>query len=74
MALGLLESSAQGLFAGATVEGASLRDDRDANRALYGKVVTPDEILGVPGPGPLPRAAETWQAALTRISASAGAK
>ncbi len=46
----LAYSRAKGLFAGATVEGASLRDDADANRRFYGTALTPKAIFadGIP--------------------------
>jgi lipid-binding SYLF domain-containing protein len=38
-------SRARGLFAGVSLEGASLRPDRDDNKALYGRGYTQREIL-----------------------------
>jgi lipid-binding SYLF domain-containing protein len=38
-------SRAHGVFAGVSIEGASLRPDNDANRALYGRDFTQGEIL-----------------------------
>lgn len=41
----LTYSRARGLFAGASLEGASLRPDGDANETLYGKSVTARQIV-----------------------------
>jgi lipid-binding SYLF domain-containing protein len=41
----LAYSRARGVFAGASLEGATLRPDQDDNRALYGHAVTQAEIL-----------------------------
>jgi lipid-binding SYLF domain-containing protein len=38
-------SRSRGLFAGVSLEGATLRPDDDANKELYGKVVTNKEVL-----------------------------
>jgi len=38
-------AEAEGFFAGATVEGASLSPDKDRNKAYYGREVTPEEVL-----------------------------
>ncbi len=35
----------KGLFAGASVEGAVIQPDADANKAYYGKAVTPQDII-----------------------------
>ena len=41
----LAYSRSRGLFAGIDLGGATLRPDHDDNRALYGRDVTPREIL-----------------------------
>ena len=41
----LAYSRAKGLFAGATIEGASLKEDDDANRRIYGAGATAKAIL-----------------------------
>jgi lipid-binding SYLF domain-containing protein len=41
----LAYSRSRGVFAGISLEGATLRPDKDDNRALYGANVTPQEIL-----------------------------
>jgi lipid-binding SYLF domain-containing protein len=38
-------SRSRGVFAGISLEGATLRPDKDDNRALYSREVTPQEIL-----------------------------
>lgn len=38
-------SRSKGLFAGVSLEGASLRPDRDANEAVYGREISPEAIL-----------------------------
>jgi len=49
-------SRSQGLFAGVSLEGASLRPDHDANEALYGRAIDPRTIL-IEGSVPAPDAA-----------------
>jgi lipid-binding SYLF domain-containing protein len=41
-------SRARGVFAGISLDGATMRPDKDDNRALYGRDVTPQEILHGP--------------------------
>lgn len=41
----LTYSRSRGLFAGATIDGASVRPDKDANQALYGRVVSVEQVL-----------------------------
>ena len=41
----LAYSRSRGVFAGISLEGATLRPDKDDNRALYGREVTQEEIL-----------------------------
>jgi lipid-binding SYLF domain-containing protein len=38
-------SRSRGIFAGISLEGATMRPDKDDNRAMYGRDVTPREIL-----------------------------
>jgi len=38
-------SRARGAFAGVSLEGSTLRPDNDANKRLYGKGVTAEEII-----------------------------
>ena len=61
----LAYSRAKGLFAGLSLEGASLRIDRDANEAFYGKGIAKDEMVrGITATTP---AGNTWTATLTRL-------
>jgi lipid-binding SYLF domain-containing protein len=41
----LTYSRAKGLFAGLTLEGASIRQDNDSRRAIYGRKVTTRALL-----------------------------
>src|SRR5712672_2256162 len=38
-------SRARGLFAGVSLEGSSIRPDNDANKRIYGKEVSPEDII-----------------------------
>jgi SH3 domain-containing YSC84-like protein 1 len=44
-------SRARGLFAGVSLNGATLHVDEDANKALYGRDVKSKSVITVPGPG-----------------------
>src|SRR5207302_7933219 len=41
----LTYSRAKGLFAGISLEGSTLRQDKDANKSLYGRDITAKEIV-----------------------------
>ncbi|MGA2273430.1 MAG: lipid-binding SYLF domain-containing protein [Bryobacteraceae bacterium] len=60
-------SRSHGLFAGISLEGATLRPDGDSNRELYGRDVTNREILT--GDFKTPAVAERFEHALNRDSA-----
>jgi lipid-binding SYLF domain-containing protein len=66
----LAYSRSKGLFAGATIEGSSLRADRAANRAFYGTRLDSEDILleralaGVD----IPSAADRWRSVLSRVA------
>lgn len=60
-------SRARGLFAGVSLEGATLRPDAETNRALYGRDATNHEILS--GDFETPGAARKFERALFRDSA-----
>jgi lipid-binding SYLF domain-containing protein len=60
-------SRSHGLFAGISLEGATLRPDGDSNRELYGRDVTNREILS--GEIKTPMVAERFEHALNRDSA-----
>jgi len=59
-------SRSRGLFAGISLEGATLRPDEDTNRELYGRNTTNREILT--GDVKTPASAETFERRLTRES------
>lgn len=60
-------SRSRGLFAGISLEGASLKQDERANRVLYGDKVGPRDLLFKPG-HQTPAAGKGFVAALERIS------
>ena len=63
----LAYSRSKGLFAGATLEGASLRMDKSDNEAFYGKTITLREITGASfGGTSLPPAAQAWKTSIAR--------
>lgn len=59
-------SRSRGIFAGVSLEGATLRPDKDDNHALYGREVTPREILG--GAVRPPASAESLYTELNRVA------
>jgi lipid-binding SYLF domain-containing protein len=59
-------SRSRGLFAGISLEGATLRPDDDSNRELYGREAKNREILT--GDLKIPSAAEKFEHALRRES------
>jgi len=63
----LTYSRAQGLFAGVSLEGSTLRSDDGANKALYGKDLSAKEIVRL-GKVPPPAAAQHLLAILRRAS------
>jgi lipid-binding SYLF domain-containing protein len=52
----LAYSRAKGLFAGLTLEGSSLRDDKDANEDFYGKRISNEQVVRGLGPATQPDA------------------
>ncbi|HEV2690135.1 MAG TPA: lipid-binding SYLF domain-containing protein [Bryobacteraceae bacterium] len=66
----LTYSRARGLFAGVSLEGATLRPDDDWNKELYGKAMTNQEI--VTGPTAPPAAAKNLMSALNKYSSRRG--
>jgi lipid-binding SYLF domain-containing protein len=60
-------SRAQGLFAGVSLEGSTLRSDDGANKALYGKELSAKEIVRE-GKAPPPPSAQRLLAILRRAS------
>ena len=59
-------SRSRGVFAGVSLEGATLRPDHDANERIYGTKVAPKEILS--GQIPSPEATRDLSAKLARYS------
>lgn len=62
----LTYSRTKGLFAGVSLEGASMDVDKDANKGLYGKEITARDIEM--GMGPAPEAAEPLVSLLDKAS------
>jgi lipid-binding SYLF domain-containing protein len=58
-------SRSRGLFAGVSLSGATLREDDDANKDMYGKVLTNREILN--GKTASPPSAASLKAALAKL-------
>lgn len=61
-------SRARGIFAGISLQGATLRQDLDDNTVIYGKRITNKEI--VQGPLETPKAAEALISLLNKYSAA----
>ena len=64
-------SRTRGLFAGASLDGAVVKQDRDDNEKLYGRKVTAKEIL-IDGTVPTPPAAQALDSTLTKYSSKGG--
>lgn len=64
-------SRTRGLFAGVSLEGAVVKQDREDNRELYGRDITAKEIL-IDGAVRVPPTAEPLHAALSRYSPRGG--
>lgn len=60
-------SRAQGLFAGVSLAGSTMRSDDGANKALYGKELSAKDIV-IEGKVPAPAAAKDLLAVLTKAS------
>ena len=59
-------SRSRGVFAGISLEGATLRPDHDANELIYGREFTPQQILN--GQVPAPEAVQPLITTLTKYS------
>jgi lipid-binding SYLF domain-containing protein len=59
-------SRSRGAFAGVSLQGTTLHQDEDANKAVYGKPLGSDEILG--GKVTAPVAAKPLNSILTKYS------
>jgi lipid-binding SYLF domain-containing protein len=64
-------SRTRGLFAGVSLSGAAFKQDRDANKELYGREVTAKDIL-VDGEVTAPAEAASLEASLKRFSPRGG--
>ena len=64
-------SRTRGLFAGASLDGAVVKQDRDDNEKLYGHLVTAKEIL-IDGSVRTPQPAHALDSALTKYSPKGG--
>ena len=65
----LAYSRSKGLFAGAALEGASLRMDKSGNKDFYGRSSTLREITGPDfGGTSLPDAAQAWKVSIGRLA------
>src|SRR5688572_13850195 len=60
-------SRSRGLFAGVTLNGSTIRQDRDANERLYGTGFRTGQIV-FDGMGGSPEAANNWKATLTKYA------
>ena len=69
----LAYSRARGLFAGATLEGSSLRSDDDAIRRFYGRDVSAEALAARTDMPNAPVAAKQWRLALGRSAGDARA-
>jgi lipid-binding SYLF domain-containing protein len=64
----LTYSRAKGLFAGATIEGSSLRDDVDANQTFYGERLSARQLFErIPPTVMAPPEASAWRTKLTTL-------
>ena len=71
----LAYSRSKGLFAGATLEGAALHEDKDSNRAFYGTALTARSILAERAAlTTTPAAAAAWIDTLQRLTMPKGTK
>ena len=64
-------SRARGLFAGLSLDGAVVKQDKDDNRKLYGRDVTAKEIL-IDGEVAVPPEARSLDSALAKYSGKGG--
>ena len=65
----LAYSRTKGLFAGASLEGAALHEDDDANAAMYGPESTARTILAASPTAAVPDVAKQWRDTLQRLAA-----
>ena len=61
-------SRSRGLFAGVTLNGSTISQDRDANERFYGTAVPRRGQIVFDGMGGTPDAANEWKATLTKYA------
>jgi len=61
-------SRARGLFAGVTVNGSTVRPDRDANERFYGERMETKQIVFASGPASRPEPVPVWLQTLDRYT------
>ena len=61
-------SRARGLFAGVTVNGSTVRPDRDANERFYGERLETKQIVFASGPASRPEPVPVWLQTLDRYT------
>lgn len=61
-------SRSRGVFAGVSLQGATLHADNNGDNALYGKTLSVKQIIEGPGRPSTPPAAETLEAELSKVS------
>jgi lipid-binding SYLF domain-containing protein len=61
-------SRSRGLFAGVTVNGSTVRQDRDANQRFYGQAFESRQIVFGAGPGSHPEPTAAWLQVLDRYA------
>ena len=61
-------SRARGLFAGVTVNGSTVRPDRDANERFYGQRLETKQIVFASGPASRPEPVPVWLQTLDRYT------
>ena len=61
-------SRSRGLFAGVTVNGSTVRQDRDANERFYGQALETKQVVFGAGPGSHPEPTAGWLAVLDRYA------
>lgn len=64
----LAYSRAKGIFAGLSLQGTTLKDDKDANADVYGQAGGSAEVFAMKPAGAAPAATETWRTTLTSIA------
>ena len=60
-------SRSRGLFAGATIEGSTIKEDRDANGRYYGEKLTTRAVV-FDGKAKAPETLDTWRNALAKYA------